>query len=106
MGIFSKKKEPTDVVSNLSKMNDFKATSDHLVYLAQDEIIKERLIKINDMIKYMPPTKKSEMITVEQKIGNKLDDLKIALSGKGDIVKINNLLQDIDLLLIERKNKF
>ena len=104
--LFKRKKKTYDEVVNqdLSKIKSLYVTTEMLIHLSTDDNTKLRLEKVGDIIRYLPPTQKAESLKIESKLEAKLDDLKIALSTKKDQNKIQTLLLEVELLVIERKN--
>lgn len=110
MCLFKRKKEKKEkenpIVENLSKIKHLYTNIEMLIHVIEDKKYYDRLVRIGDVIKYLAPTKKQAAIKIENKIENKIDDLKTVILNKKDSNKIETLLIEIELLVIERKNEW
>lgn len=105
MCFFKKRKNRDEpIIKDLSRINVLYTTTEMLIHAIDDYELKSRLEKVGNIIKYLPPTQRVDSLKVEGKIEAKLDDLKVALSSKKDASKIESLILEIELLVIERKN--
>jgi hypothetical protein len=103
MCFFKKKSPETLVKTDKERLAELKTQVDIVTHMASDENICARLEKISDVLKYMSPSDNPKAKDVEKRIGDRLDDLKIVLSSKKEADKVEDLLNKVELLVIERR---
>lgn len=101
----SRQKTVNDIMLIKSNMQAI----DVLIAYAEDNaIIKERLLKLQEKIKYLNPIDKDNIQSLDKKIGNKIGDLKIELSkdsNKVDFERVQNALKELEIAVVERQSK-
>lgn len=70
--------------------------------IASESLVKADLDKLCDKIAYSSPSRKEEVKKCDKKIFDRLDDLKILVCGNKSQEKIEDLIKDIEVMLIER----
>lgn len=106
MGIFRKKakslKNSVDVELVEFNTNFF----DSLIVLADDnkEIVTE-LKKLQEQIKYLIPSVTEEVLNMDKKIKNTLEDIRIILIKDNQSEKIAGALKDLKVLIADRNTK-
>lgn len=66
------------------------------------DTIVQRLNKIIDDLQYSSPSKKETIQKIDNKISNKLDDLKILILGGKSEEKILSEVEELEILVAER----
>lgn len=74
-----------------------------LLTITDNEEVKKSLLELNDAIEYLPVSPKTEVLKIDNKIMNSLDDLKIALIENRDNIEILKLIKSISILIAERR---
>ena len=75
-----------------------------LVEMVGDGEIKAVLIKIADMLEYAAPSSAKRMEKADEKIANKIDDVKLLVSGGKSAEKIAEKVEELRIAVIDRNN--
>lgn len=77
-----------------------------LAMLTNDDAVIAKLKDLQEKLKYLMPAKSQEAYNVDEKIANKIDDLKIEMSRFNDSIshKIDSNISEILLLLVNRND--
>ena len=103
--VTSRQKTVNDIMLIKSNMQ---AIDVLIAYLEENAEIKERLLKLQEKIKYLNPIDKDNIQALDKKIGGKIGDLKIELSkgkNKLDIERFENELKELEIMVVERQSK-
>lgn len=106
MGLFRKAKKETRIEDSVALIKSMRTKAEYLIHASENKDITGRLEGILDTLKYLAPSVKPDAAAALAKIDNRLDDLKIALSGRKDSSRIENEIRAVELLLIERKSNY
>ena len=108
MGLFKKKKSADKTIEDreLVEFNS-DSISTLLVFTENNEQLTSQLKDLQDTLKYLIPSSKSEIMDYDKKIKNKIGDLKIALTkSDGETSsKATDALQEIKIAISERNTR-
>jgi len=76
-----------------------------LVYADGNDALCHRLVQLKDDIKFFNPSKKEQVLTVDSKIANKLDDLKIVVAKDNTQDTCFRLLEEVEAYVVQRKKE-
>lgn len=99
---FNKTQE--NIVESVATLKDNIVTAKTLCAMATSETVVEKLKEILDLLQYASPSKNASVAKLDGKIGNKLDDVKILLSGGKAEEKILEKINDTRILIVERNS--
>lgn len=105
MCLFKKRKGSVkQVLANQDQLlNNSKFAESLVNYAGIDNKTAIRISDIADKLKYMNPSSKSEVATIDRKIENKLSDLKIEISANNiNQNKVDTLIKDLTNLVADR----
>lgn len=112
MGLFGVgKKDRTELTcDNIKFISSLTKYTEVLIAIVGEQSLemREKLLILQDQIKYLDPSADRNVLAVEGKLENKLGDLKIALSkanASRGFVAANDLIEDCFILIAERKAK-
>ena len=71
---------------------------------SKSEDVTARLKVVTDKLQYSSPSKKESIQKLDNKISNKLDDLKILILGGKAEEKVLSALDDLEILVSERES--
>ena len=80
---------------------------DVLIALDKDELYKDRLLALQDSLLYLSPRENQEVFDIDQKIAEKIGDLKLILN-KSDNIKdesVDKIITTIFVMIKERDAK-
>lgn len=80
---------------------------DVLIALDKDELYKDRLLALQDSLLYLSPRENQEVFDIDQKIAEKIGDLKLILNKSDDIKdeSIDKIITTIFVMIKERDAK-
>ena len=111
MGLFFRKKKlDKDLVEEDLKIikQNTQIIDVLLVHADTCEPLVEKLKDLKEKIEFLKPSVKAEVKTADKKIGDKLGDVKIALSkcsAKGEFDGWEKLIREIEIAIAERNVK-
>ena len=94
--ILKNKKAIENMVANVESI---------LTYADGNDILCNRLIEVKDTIRFFNPTTNPKVLLVDQKIANRLDDLKIMVAKDNTQETCFRVLEEIEAFLIQRKKE-
>lgn len=104
-----KEEQQDEIVNSKARLENMVADMDILVELAKDNIkLKESLEEVQDKIRYSPPATSPKTIQQDERIRERLGDLKILVArakAKGSYSGCIRAMNEIELLLVERNAK-
>ena len=95
-GIIKNKKSIEKMVANVESI---------LVYASGNDELCNRLVEVKDNIRFFNPSTNAKVLLVDQKISNKLDDLKIATAKDNTQETCFRLLEEVEAYIIQRKKE-
>lgn len=75
-----------------------------LFAMSHDEDIVKALGVVVDLLEYAAPSAAKEINKVDDKIANKLDDIKLLISGDKAKDKILDKIEEVRVMVVERNN--
>lgn len=109
MGLFGLFRKKTTVKANENDrqvIEEFAAKVDVLLAIAPNEICVEKLREFREKVEYLSVSPKSDVLKLDKKISDALDDLKILLSkhkkDKKIIRQSNKAIKNIEILVAQR----
>jgi len=94
--ILKNKKSIENMVANVESV---------LTYADGNDILCNRLVEVKDTIRFFNPTTNSKVLLIDQKIANRLDDLKIMVAKDNTQETCFRVLEEIEAFLIQRKKE-
>ena len=94
--ILKNKKSIENMVANVESI---------LTYADGNDVLCNRLVEVKDTIRFFNPTTNSKVLLVDQKIANRLDDLKIMVAKDNTQETCFRVLEEIEAFLIQRKKE-
>lgn len=106
MCCFHKKTEAERNVDD-REIIDRNAKSVETLKVLGGETYKAKLGELQEKLKYLIPSTNKDVIRCDEKISDKLDDIKIALNKSGDAQsqKVDDCLQSVYITIAERGTK-
>jgi len=98
----SKDKERKEYINYLQKMA---STCELLVKYSEATEHHSRVEHMADEIRYLIPFQKEDILIIDKKIKNVLDDLKILLYTNRDPYRVKSKLNEVEILIKERSSK-
>ena len=95
-GIVRNKKNIENMVANVESI---------LVYANGNDTLCNRLVEVKDNIRFFNPTTNSKVLLVDNKIANKLDDLKIMVAKDNTQETCFRVLEEIEAYIVQRKKE-
>lgn len=99
---FDKKEESVVESGGTLRINTAKAKT--LLSMTHDEDVAKALSVIEDLLEYAAPSSAKEADKADEKIGNKLDDIKLLISGDKSKEKILDKIEEARVAIVERNN--
>ena len=93
-GIVKNKKFIEKMVANVESI---------LVYANGNDTLCNRLVEVKENIRFFNPTKNEQVLLVDNKIANKLDDLKILVAKDNTQETCFRVLEEIEAYIVQRK---
>ena len=93
-GIVKNKKFIEKMVANVESI---------LVYANGNDTLCNRLVEVKENIRFFNPTKNEKVLLVDNKIANKLDDLKILDAKDNTQETCFRVLEEIEAYIVQRK---
>ena len=93
-GIVKNKKFIEKMVANVESI---------LVYANGNDTLCNRLVEVKENIRFFNPTKNEKVLLVDNKIANKLDDLKILVAKDNTQETCFRVLEEIEAYIVQRK---
>ena len=76
-----------------------------MALFGRKSVDEERLEYIQDEVRYMLPIEKESIKNIDRKIKNALGDLRISLHTNRDPDRVQNKIDDLEILISERNTK-
>ncbi len=95
-GIIKNKKSIENMVANVESI---------IVYANGNDELCRRLVEVKDNIRFFNPTTNDRVLLVDNKLSNKLDDLKIATAKDNTQETCLRLLEEIEAYIVQRKKE-
>ena len=92
--ILKNKKQIENMVANVESI---------IAYANGNDTLCNRLVEVKDNIRFFNPTKDEKVLIVDNKIANKLDDLKIVTAKDNTAETCLRLLEEIEAYIVQRK---
>lgn len=105
MPLWGKKSIDETRLENVQFLKEMAKTVDLLAHYAEDTEHFRRVQLIQDEINYLLPIEKESIKTIDKKINNCLDDLRISLRTNRDPFRVKLKLDDLEVLIDERNTK-
>lgn len=93
-GILKNKKMIENMVANVESI---------LVYANGNDTLCNRLVEVKDNIRFFNPTTKAKVLVVDNKIANRLDDLKIMVAKDNTQETCFRVLEEVEAYIVQRK---
>lgn len=95
-GVLKNKKSIENMVANVESI---------IVYANGNDTLCNRLVEVKDNIKFFNPTTNPKVLAVDQKLSNRLDDLKIATAKDNTQETCFRLLEEVEAYIVQRKKE-
>lgn len=104
MWFFKKKNGTKQILANKDQLlNNAKLAEALMNYANLDQAVVDTIGELNEKLKYLNPSAKPEVSSLDKKIENKLLDLKIEItSNKINETKFNMIVKEITNLIADR----
>lgn len=93
-GIVKNKKFIENMVANVESV---------IVYANGNDALCNRLVELKDNIRFFNPTTNEKVLIVDNKIANRLDDLKILVAKDNQQETCFRVLEEIEAYIVQRK---
>lgn len=93
-GVVKNKKQIESMVANVESV---------IVYANGNDDLCRRLVEIKDNIRFFNPTTNEKVLLVDNKIANRLDDLKIMVAKDNTQETCFRVLEEIEAYIIQRR---
>jgi len=105
MALFGRKSVDEERLEYIQFINELAKTCDLLVKYAEKTEHHKRMQYIQDEVRYMLPIEKESIKNIDRKIKNALGDLRISLHTNRDPYRVQNKIDDLEILISERNTK-
>lgn len=105
MALFGRKSVDEERLEYIRYINELAKTCDLLVKYAENTEHYKRMQYIQDEVRYMLPIEKESIKNIDRKIKNALGDLRISLHTNRDPYRVQNKIDDLEILISERNTK-
>jgi len=95
-GVIKNKKNIENMVANVESI---------IVYANGNDQLCRRLVEVKDNIKFFNPTTNQRVLLVDNKIANKLDDLKIVVAKDNTQETCFRMLEEVEAYIVQRKKE-
>ena len=95
-GVLKNKKAIENMVANVESI---------IVYANGNDTLCNRLVEVKDNIRFFNPTTNPKVLAVDQKLSNRLDDLKIATAKDNTQETCFRLLEEVEAYIVQRKKE-
>ena len=95
-GILKNKKSIENMVANVESI---------IVYANGNDELCRRLVEVKDNIRFFNPTTNERVLLVDNKIANKLDDLKIVVAKDNTQETCFRILEEVEAYIVQRKKE-
>lgn len=95
-GVLKNKKAIENMVANVESI---------IVYANGNDTLCNRLVEAKDNIRFFNPTTNPKALAVDQKLSNRLDDLKIATAKDNTQETCFRLLEEVEAYIVQRKKE-
>lgn len=95
-GIMKNKKSIESMVANVESI---------IVYANGNDVLCRRLVEVKDNIRFFNPTTNDKVLLVDNKIANRLDDLKIMVAKDNTQETCFRVLEEIEAYIVQRKKE-
>lgn len=75
-----------------------------LIAMSDSEVVKEKLHEVEGLLEYGAPSTAPAIVKEDDKIADKLDDIKILISGDKNEAKILDKINDVRIMIVERNS--
>lgn len=72
--------------------------------MTSSSVIKQKLNELANLLEYSAPSTEPAIVKEDNKISDKLDDIKILISGEKGEEKILDRINDVRIMIMERNN--
>lgn len=93
-GILKNKKSIEGMVANVESI---------IVYANGNDQLCNRLVEVKDNIRFFNPTTNAKVLLTDQKIANRLDDLKILVAKDNTQETCFRVLEEVEAYIVQRK---
>lgn len=93
-GILKNKKQIENMVANVESI---------IVYANGNDTLCRRLVEVKDNIRFFNPTTDQKVLLVDNKLANRLDDLKIMVAKDNTQETCFRVLEEIEAYIVQRK---
>lgn len=93
-GIIKNKKSIESMVANVESI---------LIYANGNDELCNRLVEVKENIKFFNPTTNDKVLSVDAKLANKLDDLKILTAKDNSQETCFRVLEEVEAYIVQRK---
>lgn len=95
-GVHKNKKSIANMVANVESI---------IVYANGNDDLCRRLVEVKDNIRFFNPTTNEKVLMIDNKISNKLDDLKLATAKDNSQETCFRLLEEVEAYIVQRKKE-
>ncbi len=75
-----------------------------LIAMSESDVVKEKLRELEELVEYGAPSTAPAVMKEDDKIADKLDDIKILISGDKNEGKILDKINDVRIMIVERNS--
>ncbi len=93
-GVMKNKKQIQNMVANVESI---------IVYANGNDELCRRLVEVKDNIRFFNPTTNAKVLLVDNKLANRLDDLKIMTAQDNTQETCFRVLEEIEAYIVQRK---
>ncbi len=97
------KKESMGVLSNKRQIEKSVQNIESMIVLADgNDKLCNKLVELKDEIRFLNPSKNAKVKAVDEKIANRLDDIKIEISKDKESETIYRMIEEVEGFLSQR----
>ncbi len=97
------KKDSRNVIMNKRQIEKSVQNIESMIVLADgNDTLTNKLVELKDEIRFLNPSKSSKVKAVDEKIANKLDDIKIEISKDKNSEVSFRLIEEVEGFLAQR----
>ncbi len=110
MGLFHRKNDADKALRDRELISENAKSVDALAILAgqtDDSELKDEISKLKESLTYLIPSEEGKIYDYDKKIGDRIDDLRIAMikTDADAVQKAKKLLVQLKLLITDRNSK-
>lgn len=94
--VLKNKKHIQNMVANIESI---------LIYANGNDVLCNRLVETKENIRFFNPTVEDKILLIDNKIANKLDDLKIMVAKDNSQETCLRLLEEVEAYVVQRKKE-